>query len=93
MILGILAIASSLLTEVVTWANREIESFPPLRGKGAFLVALVLSFVGATFKIVVLDGADLSWTNLAQTGSAIFTLAQVWFLFIAQKIGLEADHV
>lgn len=86
----IFGIASSLLTELATWANKKLDN-TPLQGDGAFLVVLAISFVGAFVKMVLVDHVAFDWTNLTQTGSQIFAVAEVYFMLFATKLGLTVN--
>jgi len=92
LIAGLLGIAASLATELVKFINLKVDSFPPLRGKGAFLVALVAAVAGGAIKVFAIDNVPFTWTAFTASSAQIFAYAQIYFVLIADKLGLVIDQ-
>lgn len=92
LIVGLLGIASSIVTELVTWLNK-VTTGTVLQGKGAFIVSLFLAFVGAAFRIGFTQSLSFGdWHAWATIGSQIWAVSQVYFVLIAQTFGLEVKE-
>lgn len=88
--IGILGLASSLLTEAATWLNKKLST-TPLKGDGSFLVVAVISIAGGALKIFFIDHTAFQWSTLVDAASSIFAVSQVYFVFIASKLGLTVN--
>lgn len=88
----LIGIISSTAAEVATAINKKLQG-TVLKGNGAFLVAFAAAIVGALFVTITKPGfqfGDLTnWQNLIATFSQVFTVSQVYFLLIAQRLGLD----
>lgn len=88
----LLGILSSVVAEVVTWVNKKLAN-TTLKGDGAFLLALVVSFIIALVKQIALHGLvsiDINHLSaLGATFSEVFAASQVWFYWIVQKFNLD----
>lgn len=93
MILGLLSIASSIATEIVTAINAKLNN-TVLKGDGAFILSFVVAFVIAAFKVAFTTGIDLHnpaafLASLSVYGSAVFAVSQIFFVGVYQKLGLD----
>lgn len=88
-----LGILSSIATEIITWLNKSLSG-TVLQGDGAFIVATIVSFAIATITVVSVPGFHLStnWQGLVGFFSVVFTSAQIWFVLVAKKLGLDVSH-
>lgn len=84
--IAILGIAASLATEIITWINAKLSG-TVLQGKGAFILSIVVALIGATASVYV--KGDFSWSELSATGAQIWAVSQLYFVLIAQWLGLE----
>ncbi len=88
----LLGIATSTIAEVVTAVNKKLNG-TLLQGDGAFLVAFGLALIGAIFREVTIPGFQLStltnWQHLTATFGEIFSISQVYFLFVVKKLSLD----
>lgn len=95
MITILLGILSSTIAEAITWLNKKLAG-TVLKGDGAFLIALVLALAGAIVKEVTTPGftvAHLSdWQSLSTTFGEVFTVSQVYFMFVVKKLGLDIQQ-
>lgn len=90
-----LAFLTSHLTEVVVAINKKLQG-TLLQGNAAFLLALGTAFVASLVKVFYFDGtplpalADLeTWRAIAPQFAMIWTVMQVYFLYIMQDLGLD----
>lgn len=91
MIITLVAIGSSVLTELITWINKKLDG-TPLKGNGAFLVVFFLSIFGAAIKMFYFDHVAFSLSTLVAQAGEIFSVSQLYFTFIASKFGLTVAH-
>lgn len=88
----LLGILSSVATEVVTAINAKLEG-TVLKGDGAFILSFGIALPAAIVKEFMMPGFDfhmlLNYQQLAANFSEIFAISQVYFLFVAQKLGLD----
>lgn len=88
----LLGIAASVFTEIATALNKLLNN-TVLKGDGAFLLAFVMAFIAAAIKEVTMPGfvfADLfNWATLVQDFTETFTVSQIFFLVIYQRLGLD----
>ena len=85
--LGILA---SLASEAVTWLNQKFSG-TVLKGDAAFVLALVVSLIGATGEVFLAPGFSFTWATLAKSFAEIWTVAQVFFVLVVQTLGLDVQ--
>lgn len=85
-VIGLLGIATSIVTEVVTWLNAKFNG-TLLQGKAAFIVTLVVSLIGGAFKVGFSHITD--WSSLLTAFSQVFAVSQVYFALVAKTLGLE----
>ncbi len=84
-----LGVASSIAAEVIVWLNKKFNG-TVLQGLGAFVLATFIAFVGAMVKIAFQTNVtSIDWATLASYFSQVFTVSQVWFYVIVQKLGLD----
>lgn len=88
--IGLLGIASSILTEVVTWVNKKLST-TPLKNDGSFIVVACISIILAVVKLFFVQHLAFNWNDLVGTSSAIFAAAEIYFVFIASKLGLTVN--
>lgn len=90
-LLGIvlLGIGASLATEAITWLNALLNK-TVLKGDGAFILAIVVSFIFGFFK-VYLTGTPMTLTNLSIVWTQTFAISQVAFVFIVNWLGLTVQ--
>lgn len=88
----LLGIAASIFTEVATAVNKLLNN-TVLKGDGAFLLAFGMAFIAAAIKEVTMPGfhlADLyNYATLVQDFTETFTVSQIFFLVIYQRLGLD----
>jgi len=88
----LLGIAASVFTEVATALNKVLNN-TVLKGDGAFLLAFGMAFLASIVKEVTMPGfhfADLlNYATLVQYFTETFTVSQVFFLVIYQRLGLD----
>ena len=97
MILGLLSIASSIATEIVTAINAKLNN-TVLKGDGAFILSFVVAFVIAAFKVALTNGIDFGnpaafISSFAAYGSAVFAASQIFFVAVYQRLGLDISSV
>lgn len=94
MTLILLGIVSSVVAEIVTAINKKLSG-TVLKGDAAFLLVFAISFVGAFVKEITMPGFTWAmlgdWQTLATTFGEIFTVSQVYFMFIMQKLNLDVQ--
>lgn len=90
----LLGIAASLFTEVATALNKVLNG-TVLKGDGAFALAFGMAFLAAVIKEITMPGFDihslLNVQQLVQFFSETFTVSQIFFLLIYQKLGLDMN--
>lgn len=88
----LLGIGSSIASEIVTWLNKKLQG-TVLKGDGAFILTFAIALAGALIKQMTTPGFELSdikdYAALSQTFGEIFTVSQVYFVFVAKKLGIE----
>lgn len=88
----LLGILSSVAAEVVTAVNAKLQN-TVLKGDGAFLLAFGMALPAAIVKEALMPGFNwhmlLNYQQLATTFGEVFTVSQVYFLFVAQKLNLD----
>lgn len=88
----LLGIAASVFTEVATALNKVLNN-TVLKGDGAFLLAFGMAFLAAIVKEITAPGfqfADIfNYATLVQDFTETFTVSQVFFLVIYQRLGLD----
>lgn len=90
----LLGIAASLFTEVATALNKLFNN-TVLKGDGAFVLALGIAFIAAVIDFVTTPGFTLSsihsWGSFVADFTQVFTISQVFFLLVYQKLGLDIN--
>lgn len=90
----LLGIAASLFTEVATAINKILNN-TVLKGDGAFVLAFGMAFVAAVIDFIVQPGFTLSslssWSTLVSDFGQVFTISQIFFFVIYQKLGLDIN--
>lgn len=95
MLVILLGILSSVAAEVVTALNKKLAG-TVLAGDAAFLIAFGISFIGACITEVISPG--FTWSSLldvqslSATFAEVFTVSQLYFLFVVKKLNLDVDH-
>lgn len=84
--IAILGILASVATELITYINSKLNG-TVLTGKGAFLLAIVLSLVGGIVKVWI--AGDWSWGSISTDFAQVFAVSQVFFVFILQWLGID----
>lgn len=86
----ILGIVSSLFTELVTALNAKLKN-TVLKGDAAFLLAFAVAFIFAAVKTILFTPGFVwnDWPTLATEFGAIFTVSQVYFILIMQKLNID----
>jgi hypothetical protein len=97
MILGLLSIASSIATEIVTAVNAKLNN-TILKGDGAFILSFGVAFAIAALKVALTNGIDFGnpaafIASFSAYGSAVFATSQIFFVAIYQKLGLDISSV
>lgn len=90
----LLGIVSSYLAELITWINKKLEN-THLKGDGAFIVSLLAGLVGGSVKVFYFDHVAFDLHNLTALGasfSEVWTISQVYFLFIIKKFSLDVKE-
>lgn len=94
MLVILLGIISSTVTEIVTALNKRLSG-TVLKGDAAFLIAFAMALIGAFVKEVTMPGFDWSvlahWQSLVTTFGEVFTVSQLYFIFITQKLNLDVQ--
>lgn len=85
--IGVLA---SIAAEAVVWMNKKLTN-TVLRGKGAFILALIVSFVGAGIKVWMDPALVLSWSTLGTAFAQVWAVAQVFFVLVVETLGLDVQ--
>lgn len=90
----LLGILSSVAAEVVVALNKKLAG-TVLKGQASFLLAFGMALPAAIVKQMVTPGFDwhvlLDWQTMAATFSQVFTVSQIYFLFIVQKLNLDVQ--
>lgn len=85
-------IISSIAAEIVTALNKKLQG-TVLQGDAAFLIAFGMALPAALLKEILAPGfawSDLTnYAKLATDFSEVFTVSQVYFLLIVQKLNLD----
>ncbi len=85
----LLGILSSVFAEIVVSLNKKLKG-TVLQGDAAFLLAFGMAIVASVFTQATTNGISVStFTNtsaLIQTFTSIFTISQLYFLFIVRKL-------
>ena len=90
----LLGILSSTAAEIVTALNKKLQG-TLLQGDAAFLIAFGMALPAAAVKEVLTPG--FSWSDLtnltmmARDFGEVFTVSQVYFLIVVQKLGLDVQ--
>lgn len=94
MITILIGIVSSVAAEIVTAINKKLAN-TVLRGNAAFLLAFAVSVVGAFVKEVITPGFSwsvfLNYQELGATLTEIWTVSQIFFIFVTQKLDLDVQ--
>lgn len=93
LLVGLLGIASVLFTEVATAINVKLDN-TVLKGDGAFLLSAIIAFIIAGFEVAFTTGVSFSdlptfFSSVAVYGSQVWTLSQIIFVGVYQKLGLD----
>lgn len=92
----LLGIVSSTIAEVVTALNKKLQG-TVLKGEAAFIIAFVMAILAAALKEIMAPGfqlADLkNWQALTATFGEVFTISQVYFLFLVKKLNLDVQPI
>lgn len=93
LIVCLLGLGSSVITEIIAWVNALLNGtgLTSLKGKGAFLVAMVISFVVALGQATA--SGQFSWSHLGADWSMIFAASQVIFVFIVEWLGITVPSL
>lgn len=85
-------IISSIAAEIVTALNKKLQG-TVLQGDAAFLIAFGMALPAAVLKEILAPGfvwSDLmNYAKLMTDFSEVFTVSQVYFLLIVQKLNLD----
>jgi predicted DNA-binding protein (MmcQ/YjbR family) len=74
---------------VVNWLNKKFND-TPLKGTGSFVLATFLALIGASLKVAFSSQWDtFSWEVLGVYFAQVFTVSQLWFVLIYEKLGLD----
>jgi hypothetical protein len=84
----LLGFGSSIATEIITWLNKKLSG-TALRGDGAYLLAVIVSFAAAIFETFVAHTATFG-AFLSQF-SLVWASSQVFFLIVIQYLGLDIE--
>ncbi len=88
----LIGILSSVVAEIVVALNKRLKG-TVLQGDAAFLLAFGIAIIGAFFTQAVNHGISVAtftnWASLTQTFTGVFTISQLYFLFITQKLHLD----
>lgn len=88
----LLGIISSTVAEIVTALNKKLAG-TLLKGDGAFIVAFALALIAAVVKEITAPGFQFSqlgnWQQLSATFGEVFTVSQLYFLFVVKKLNLD----
>ena len=91
----LLGILTSYIAELVTAINKRLQN-TLLKGDGAFLVALAISFVGAVVSEITAPGFKIAtltnWQALTATFTEVFAVSQVYFMFVVKKLNLDVQE-
>ena len=94
MITILLGIISSTVAEIVTALNKKLSG-TVLQGDAAFLIAFAVAIVGAVVKEVTAPGFTLpaltDWNTLTTDFAQIFSISQVYFIFVTKKLNLDVS--
>lgn len=95
----IIGILSSSAAELVTALNKRLQG-TVLQGEAAFLIALGTALVGGAIKVFYVDGTPLpsitdwsSWQALYPAFTEVWTVSQIYFLYVTQKLNLDVSSV
>jgi hypothetical protein len=94
LVIALLGILSSVVTELVTWLNRKLSG-SVLKGEGALLLSILAAF-GAGIAHTYVTGIPLheAWnvTSLIAVSTEAFGYSQLYFQTIAKWLDLKVDH-
>lgn len=86
--IGVLA---SIVAEIITKINKALTN-TVLKGKGAFLLAMVVALIGAGFKVVSSGVPLTDWHTLGTTFAQVWTVAQGFFVLVVETLGLDVQE-
>ena len=91
----LLGILSSTVAELVSYLNVKLEN-TPLRGTAAFLMALLMAFIGGAIKIFYIDAVPFpslhdftAWKAIYPAFAQVWTVSQIYFILVVEKLGLD----
>lgn len=94
MITILLGIASSVLAEAITWANKKLTG-TLLEGKAAELIAILLAVVAGIYSAIIQfaksPDATLSFAQIGQYVLIAFGASQIWFKTIARFLNIKTE--
>jgi len=94
MITILLGIASSILTEVITWVGKKLTG-TLLEGKAAELVAVTLALVAGMYSAIVQfaqsTDTTISFVQIGQYALMAFGASQIWFKTIARFLNIKTE--
>jgi hypothetical protein len=83
----LIGLISSILTSIVKWLNSKLESTPALRGTGAMIVSIAISFIGAVGYLYWNDMLHFAnKVEMLQTFTVIYTTADLYYRLIIEKL-------
>lgn len=85
--IGVLA---SIAAEVINWVNKKLTN-TVLHGKASFLLALVVSLIGAAIQVVLNGVAITDIKTLFTVFAEVWTVAQVFFVLIVTTLNLDVQ--
>ena len=81
----LIGLIGSVLTSLIKWLNNKLRN-TTLRGKGAQLLATVISLIGSTTYLYVNHMLDFSnWQVAVLTFTAIHGTADLYYKYIVEK--------
>ena len=85
----ILGLATTIVAELVTWLNKKLSG-TVLTGDAAWLLAAGAAIIAAAVKVFI-SGVPTSWTAFGTDCATIWTISQVFFIWIVQKFNLDVQ--
>lgn len=84
----LIGIGASVVTELITWINKLLSG-TVLKGDGAFMLAALVAFVGATVKIYLIP--TVGFQEFLASFASIWAVSQVIFLGFIQLFDLDVQ--
>lgn len=85
----VFGLASSIVSEVIVWLNKKFSG-TVLTGDASWLLAAVVAIIAATVQ-VLWSGLPTNWVQFTTECATIWTVSQVFFVWIVQQFNLDVQ--